>query len=201
VRRGLDNLPKPDGTRPKEERLSIETYKFLRTSMKEAPHPDEQEIIDRIEDKISEIEQDLFSGCTEAINRFYDSVSVINPDGTKSRDWNSLTGQDCEEVLWALNYDLIRANDEVSKMFNIAQMAYNLWDDVYYEFYKKPIEGTQNDRMAHAKKYSKEERYYYMYTYWVHKRVKDKLDSIKQIKRDIEQTLQRRVSDRNRVYE
>ena len=86
-------------------------------------------------------------------------------------------------------------------MYNLAQFAYNIWDDVYYESYARPIEGTQNDRMAYAKKNTKSERYYYMYLHWIHKHLKESLDGYRQMKRDIEQTLQRRVSDRNRVYE
>jgi len=55
--------------------------------------------------------------------------------------------------------------------------------------------------MAYAKKNTKSERYYYMYLHWIHKHLKESLDGYRQMKRDIEQTLQRRVSDRNRVYE
>lgn len=196
MKRGIEGLKPPNDLKDNSD-----TLKFLSQGLKLAPSPEEGNIIQQIESKVKEIEEDLFTESMQAIQSFYDSVTERDIDGKETRNWNNLTGQDCEEVLWALNYELIRANDEVSKLYNLAQFGYNVWDDIYYEAYSKPVEGTQNDRTAYAKKRTKEERYYYMYCYWVHKRVKDKLDSIKQIKRDIEQTLQRRVSDRNRVYE
>lgn len=201
MRRGIQELVEPNNLSASSARDTLDTYRFLRDGLKLAPVPEEQLVIDRIEERVQQFEEQLFAESTRIIDKFYDSVTVVQADGTKTRDWNELTGQDCEEALWSLNYELLKASDEVSKLYNLAQFAYNVWDDTYYEHYTKPIEGTQNDRTAFAKKKTKEERYYYMYVYWVYKRVKDRLDSIKQIKRDIEQSLQRRISDRNRVYE
>jgi hypothetical protein len=192
IKRGVNDL-----NFDRSKKVDFEIYTYLREGIKEQAFPEEQVLIDKIHSRVVELDEQLFGAAKTATDRFYQRAK--NDDG--QYDWNSISGQDCEEAIWALNACLLTASQEVTRMYNLTQFAYNIWDDAYYEAYARPIEGTQNDRTSYAKKNTKDERYYYMYLYWVYKHVKEKLDSYKQMKKDVEQDIQRRISDRNRVYE
>ncbi len=156
----------------------------------------EQEVIDKIETDVGELLDREFASADAALEEFYESVR-----GEEGRyDWSLLTGQDVDTLIFELQRTIASVERQTTKYFMRAQASFMSWDEEYWDAYRKPIEGTQNDRVAYARGKTRETRYFYLLQYWVWKLAADRLKSAQQLKKDLDWYLQRRCNDRSGFY-
>lgn len=121
--------------------------------------------------------EDLFSGSIDALDRFYSSIRVYNPDrpgsflktdtGAYVEDWSQLSGQDLIKAIFDLQREKVYISQKLSNLFLEASFAKQVSTDVYYEAYRKLMEGTVGDRTAYANQQSKVDRYAAFFRYWI----------------------------------
>lgn len=192
-KRGLDDLR--EGRPGEEDPLDI--IDFLEKDFRFEPRKAEKMVLDRIEAKVQELAGPVLEESDRVLERFYDVVKVeVDPDTGEIldqpvEDWSQLTGQDTEAAIWGLQRVITELGRDVAKMYMNAQFAYNVWDDAYWENYQKPIEGTINDRIAYARRHTKQERYYYFYMYYMWRIVNSRFKQLVNTKKDIEFSAQR----------
>lgn len=210
VRKGI---PRPEGLSIAEGK-EREYRKFLEEGIRYEPRQEEANIISRIEKEVEKMMGDLFGWADEALEEFYASVRVPVLDdkgipvleegqfvwekddwGRPKEDWSKLNGQDVETAIMVLQRVINKATDEVSRFYAMTMLAEQIQDDAYYEGYRKPVEGTVRDREAAGRRASYDERYHYLYLYWVWKRLSSKLESLKQTKKDLEFARHRYLKD------
>lgn len=194
--RGLDTSKVPTDVVNRYD--SFDTYTFLRDSFPTTPSPAEESVLERVEQKVTELEATFFSDGLYAIEEFY--LTATDPM-TGERDWSRITGQDCDTAFWAINRCLLEAIPKVSRLYTETQFAWQVYQDTFQEAYAKPLEGTQGDRTASATKKTRESKYYFTYLHMIYTRINDRLEYIKGIKREIERSIERRVYDRNGHYQ
>lgn len=121
--------------------------------------------------------EDLFAGSIAALDRFYSSIRVYDPDrpgklmktdtGAYVEDWSQLSGQDLIKAIFDLQREKVYISQKLSNLFLEASFAKQVSTDVYYEAYRKLMEGTVGDRTAYANQQSKVDRYAAFFRYWI----------------------------------
>lgn len=119
----------------------------------------------------------LFAGSVSALDRFYSSIRVFDPDrpgryqktetGAYVEDWSQLSGQDLIKAIFDLQREKVFISQQLSNLFLEASFAKQVSTDVYYEAYRKLMEGTVGDRTAYANQQSKVDRYAAFFRYWI----------------------------------
>jgi hypothetical protein len=217
MRKGLDHL------RDVGSDEGFQLHDFMRKDFRWNPRPTEQGVIEQIEGSVGRFIQEQFDYADKALEHFYRQVRVVETTwvsgieapqtdendnvvyrrdefGDYEEDWTQLTGQDAEELIFRLQRVISTIGEQVTRLYMRAQFAYNVWDDEYWEAYRKPIDGTQNDRIAIARRETRDSRYFYMYQYWYWKSVHDKLQNVEKVKKDVERFVERRLRDRGTMY-
>lgn len=120
---------------------------------------------------------DLFSESVEALDFFYSSIRVQDPHrpgrllktetGAYVEDWSQLSGQDLIKAIFDLQRQKVHISRKLSDLFLEASFAKQISTDVYYEAYRKLMEGTVGDRTAYANQQSKVDRYAAFFRYWI----------------------------------
>lgn len=121
--------------------------------------------------------EDLFAGSIAALDRFYSSIRVRDPErpgrylktetGAYVEDWSELSGQDLIKAIFDLQREKVYISQKLSNLFLEASFAKQISTDVYYEAYRKLMEGTVGDRTAYANQQSKVDRYAAFFRYWI----------------------------------
>lgn len=219
LNRGLDKIRH---LRPEEDE-QFELHNFFRNDFRWEPRAAESEILETIEERASKFADELFQSADQALEEFYASIRVpviewtpagempkmdennnlvweVDQFGEYVENWDNLTGQDCEAAIFRLQRVVSIVQPELSKLYIRAQFSYNVWDDEYWEAYRRPVDGTQSDRTARARRDTRDSRYFYMLQYSFWRIVHDRLQDVIQVKRDIENYVNRRLRDRGDVY-
>lgn len=120
---------------------------------------------------------DLFSDSVAALDLFYSSIRVFDPNrpghhqktetGAYVEDWSQLSGQDLIKAIFDLQREKVFISQKLSNLFLEASFAKQISTDVYYEAYRKLMEGTVGDRTAYANQQSKVDRYAAFFRYWI----------------------------------
>jgi len=121
--------------------------------------------------------EDLFSPSVAALDKFYSSIRVHDPDrpgrylktetGAHVEDWSQLSGQDLIKAIFDLQREKVFISQKLSNLFLEASFAKQISTDVYYDAYRKLMEGTVGDRTAYANQQSKVDRYAAFFRYWI----------------------------------
>ena len=121
--------------------------------------------------------EDLFSTSVAALDKFYSSIRVYDPDrpgrylktetGAYVEDWSQLSGQDLIKAIFDLQREKVFISQKLSNLFLEASFAKQISTDVYYDAYRKLMEGTVGDRTAYANQQSKVDRYAAFFRYWI----------------------------------
>lgn len=121
--------------------------------------------------------EDLFSESVNALDRFYSSIRVYDPDrpgrflktdtGAYVEDWSQLSGQDLIKAIFDLEREKVLNSRKLSNLYLEASFSKQVATDVYYESYRKLMEGTVGDRTAYANQQSKVDRYAAFFRYWI----------------------------------
>jgi hypothetical protein len=121
--------------------------------------------------------EDLFLESIAALDRFYSSIRVHDPNrpgrylktetGAYLEDWSQLSGHDLIKAVFDLQREKVYISQKLSNLFLEASFAKQVSTDVYYEAYRKLMEGTVGDRTAYANQQSKVDRYAAFFRYWI----------------------------------
>lgn len=211
LRRGIGEMSidaEDKARRAREVDTAFEIEKFFRERFRFEPLADEARIMLRIEEVSERLAAEMFGEAEQALERFYASVrtpetEVIDGErvttvrdgkivwrkdetGRFIEDWDRLEGIELEATILALQRVILTVSDEVSKLYGRALVADKVRDDAWAEFYRKPIEGTKDDRAAYATLHTREPRWYFYACFLVHRRLSDKLQEMKETKKTLE---------------
>lgn len=190
--------------------------KFNKKELYWEEKPEERFILDKIESRVDEFIDEKFGIVEETLKHFYSSARVIltvDPDTGSPiyqrdpltneyiEDWRQLTGQEAETAIWRIQRVLDQVERETARLYSRATFAYYSWDEEFWEEYKKPIAGSVNDRIASSRSKTRESRFFYFAQYVFYYQVNERLGSLKRLQKKIEDALQRRLYDRNNIYQ
>ena len=166
------NLPELDEA-PEEVHPQLALFKKIEFHWRE----EDKNAITQLRAAGEVVFEDLFAGSIAALDRFYSSIRVHDPNrpgrylktdaGAYVEDWSQLSGQDLIQAIFDLQREKVYISQKISNLFLEASFAKQISTDVYYEAYKKLMEGTVGDRTAYANQQSKVDRYAAFFRYWI----------------------------------
>jgi hypothetical protein len=158
---------------PEEVHPQLALFKKIEFSWKE----EDKNAISQLRAAAEVVFEDLFSESIAALDRFYSSIRVRDPErhnrflktetGAYEEDWSQLSGQDLIKAVFDLQREKVYISQKLSNLFLEASFAKQVSTDVYYEAYRKLMEGTVGDRTAYANQQSKVDRYAAFFRYWI----------------------------------
>jgi hypothetical protein len=158
---------------PEEVHPQLALFKKIEFSWKE----EDRNAISQLRAAAEVVFEDLFSESIAALDRFYSSIRVYDPNrpgrflkteaGAYVEDWSQLSGQDLIKAVFDLQREKVYISQKLSNLFLEASFAKQISTDVYYEAYRKLMEGTVGDRTAYANQQSKVDRYAAFFRYWI----------------------------------
>jgi len=159
---------------PEEVHPRLALFKKIEFSWKE----EDKNAIVQLRAAAEVVFEDLFTGSVEALEKFYSSIRISDPnrpgrylktaDGKGyEEDWSQLSGKDLIKALFDLQREKVYISQKLSNLFLEASFAKQLSTDVYYEAYRALMEGTVGDRTAYANQKSKVDRYAAFFRYWI----------------------------------
>ncbi|HEY6021179.1 MAG TPA: hypothetical protein VIY48_15120 [Candidatus Paceibacterota bacterium] len=158
---------------PEEVHPQLALFKKIEFSWRE----EDKNAIKQLRAAAESVFESLFSGSIAALDRFYSSIRVYDPDrpgrfqrtetGAYVEDWSQLSGQDLIKAIFDLQREKVYISQQLSNLFLEASFAKQVSTDVYYEAYRKLMEGTVGDRTAYANQQSKVDRYAAFFRYWI----------------------------------
>ncbi len=158
---------------PEEVNPQLALFKKIEFSWKE----EDKQAISQLRAAAEVVFEDLFAGSISALDKFYSSIRVHDPNrpgrfqktetGAYVEDWSQLSGQDLIKAIFDLQREKVFIVQKLSNLFLEASFAKQVSTDVYYEAYRKLMEGTVGDRTAYANQQSKVDRYAAFFRYWI----------------------------------
>jgi hypothetical protein len=159
VERGLPDVNFP-------EKLDSVFKDFNKKDLYWEERPEERFILERIESRVDSFINEHFGVVETVLEEFYKSARVVltvDPDSGEPvyqrdsiteeyiEDWRQLTGQEAETAIWRIQRILDQVERETARLYSRATFSYYSWDEEFWDEYKKPIAGTQYDRIASAR--------------------------------------------------
>lgn len=166
------NIPEPEEV-PEEVHPRLSLFKKIEFSWKE----EDKNAIYQLRAAAETVFENLFADSIGALDKFYGSIRVYDPNrpgqyqktdtGAYVEDWSQLSGQDLIKAIFDLQREKVYISQKISNLFLEASFAKQVSTDVYYEAYRKLMEGTVGDRTAYANQQSKVDRYAAFFRYWI----------------------------------
>jgi hypothetical protein len=158
---------------PEEVHPQLALFKKIEFSWRE----EDKNAISQLRAAASVVFESLFADSVSALDKFYSSIRVMDPDrhgrylktesGAFVEDWSQLSGQDLIKAIFDLQREKVYISQQLSNLFLEASFAKQVSTDVYYEAYRRLMEGTVGDRTAYANQQSKVDRYAAFFRYWI----------------------------------
>lgn len=158
---------------PEEVHPQLALFKKIEFSWRE----EDKNAISQLRAAAEAVCTSLFSDSVTALDKFYSSIRVYDPDrpgrllktetGAFVEDWSQLSGQDLIQAIFDLQRQKVFNSQQLSNLFLEASFAKQISTDVFYEAYRKLMEGTVGDRTAYANQVSKVDRYAAFFRYWI----------------------------------
>jgi len=158
---------------PVEVHPQLVLFKKIEFSWKE----EDKNAISQLRAAAEAVFENLFTASIASLDRFYSSIRVHDPNrpgrhlkteaGAYVEDWSQLSGQDLIQAIFDLQREKVYISQKLSNLFLEASFAKQVSTDVYYEAYRKLMEGTVGDRTAYANQQSKVDRYAAFFRYWI----------------------------------
>lgn len=158
---------------PEEVNPQLALFKKIEFSWRE----EDRNAISQLRAAAEAVCTSLFSDSVTALDRFYSSIRVYDPDrpgrlmktetGAFVEDWSQLSGQDLIQAIFDLQRQKVFNSQQLSNLFLEASFAKQISTDVFHEAYRKLMEGTVGDRTAYANQVSKVDRYAAFFRYWI----------------------------------
>lgn len=157
---------------PEEIHPRLKLFKKIEFSWRE----EDRHAIKQLRAASEVVFEKTFAGSITALDKFYSSIRVEDPDrpgrylktesGAYVEDWSQLDGTDLIQVIFDLQREKVYISQSLSNLFLEASFAKQVSTDVYYEAYRRLMEGTVGDRTAYANQQSKVDRYAAFFRYW-----------------------------------
>lgn len=167
--RKLPGLETPEQSTPHDK---TELHDFVKRAFTWEERPEEKDVIETIEKTV----EDFFSEHFEEADRIVEIFNVTESMDVSKED----------RLLLELQTEIARIEGAVTKHYLRAQYSYYMFDDKYWNEYRKPVSGTVNDLTSYAVTKTREDRYFYFVQYAAWKQISDKLQGIKSIARQIQ---------------
>lgn len=158
---------------PEEVHPQLALFRKIEFSWRE----EDKNAISQLRAAAETVFEDMFRGSVEALEAFYSSIRVRDPErpsrhlktetGAYVEDWSQLSGQDLIKAIFDLQREKLANSLKISNLFLEASFAKQVSTDVYYEAYRKLMDGTVGDRTAYASQQSKVDRYAAFFRYWI----------------------------------
>lgn len=176
-KRGLEGLQEPSLDNDHDDRFGS-LHNFVVRAFTWESKPEEFNALETIEKMVEEFMQQYLQPAEVIVARFNSDV----PMGDDEAD----------RLFLNLQSAIVAIEEEVTRRYLKAQFSYYIWDDKYWEAYRKPVSGTQNDLMARARMETRDDRYFYFVQYAAWRQINDKVQSLKATQRYIQNQIYRR---------
>jgi hypothetical protein len=110
-------------------------------------------------------------------------------------DWDRVAARDIEQALMQLNEVLIATSPEVKERFLETVYAKYVMQDLWHEAYESVLQGTNPQREAVANRKTKDERYNYLFRFWIYTHVNSIESEIRETVRLLERIGYRRSKE------
>ena len=165
-------LPEPEEA-PEEVHPQLSLFKKIEFSWRE----EDKNAIKQLRAAADKVFASTFAGSIEVLENFYSTIRVRDASrpgrflktetGAYVEDWSQISGQDLIKAIFDLQREKVHTSQTLSNLFLEASFAKQVSTDVYYEAYRKLMEGTVGDRTAYANQQSKVDRYAAFFRYWI----------------------------------
>lgn len=176
-KKGLEGLTEPTLAPLHDDRLG-DLHQFAVRSFTWESKPDEFDMLEQIEKMVDEFIKEYLHPAEVIIARFNSDLSM--------------SSSEADRLFLNLQSAIVAVEEEVTRRYLKAQFSYYIWDDKYWEEYRKPVSGTTNDLMARARMATRDDRYFYFVQYAAWRQINDKVQSLKATQRYIQNQIYRR---------
>ena len=176
-KRGLEGLKEPNLAEEHDDKFG-DLHEFVVRAFTWEAKPEEFDMLQTIEKMVEEFMREYLAPAEVIIAQFN--------SGTYMSD------SEAERMFLNLQSAIVAVEEEVTRRYLKAQFSYYIWDDKYWEAYRKPVSGTQNDLTARARIETSADRKFYFVQYAAWRIINDKVQSLKATQRYIQQQLYRR---------
>jgi hypothetical protein len=193
-------------------------HRLVQNKVKPDWKQDDRLVIDQLKSAAEMVVADLYGASFQLLDEIYTSVRTArvnkhgqvitdkdgrpvwerNPDGTYVEDWKSLDGYDIERTLLKLQELKIVTSQRVQELFLETAYARYVYQDEYHAAFESPVQGTNPQREAVANRKARDDRYNYLYRYWIYSNAQVFEREIKEVARLFERIRQWRISEHNR---
>jgi len=176
-KKGLDGLTEPSLAPEHDEKIG-DLHNFVVRAFTWESKPEEFVALETIEKMVEEFLEEYLAPAEVIIARFNSDLNMSDAEA--------------DRLFLNLQSAIVAIEEEVTRRYLKAQFSYYIWDDKYWEAYRKPIAGTQNDLMAKARMETRDDRYFYFVQYAAWRQINDKVQSLKATQRYIQNQIYRR---------
>jgi hypothetical protein len=176
-KKGLDELKQPSLGQDHDDKFG-DLHTFTIRAFTWESKPDELGALEEIEKLVAEFLEEYLAPAEIIIAKFNADLRMSDAEA--------------DRLFLNLQSAIVAIEEEVTRRYLKAQFSYYIWDDKYWEEYRKPVSGTTNDLMARARMETKDDRYFYFVQYAAWRQINDKVQSLKATQRYIQNQIYRR---------
>ena len=176
-KRGLDSLTEPVLGETHDNKFN-DLHNFVIRAFTWESKPEELVALEAIEKMVEEFMAEYLSPAEVIIARFNSDIGMGDSEA--------------DRLFLNLQSTIVAIEEEVTRRYLKAQFSYYIWDDKYWEDYRKPVSGTQNDLQARARMETRDDRYFYFVQYAAWRQINDKVISLKATQKYIQNQIYRR---------
>lgn len=198
--------------------VRYERYRLTHTKLKPEWRPEDKSAVEQLKAAADLVVSDIFGASFAILDELFCSVRVPvltkydvpakdpggriiwqrTPAGDYIEDWRKLDGYDIERALVRLQNLRIETSKRVQNLFLETMFAKNTLQDEWHAAYEAPVQGTNPQREAVANRRSKDDRYNYLFRFWIYSNASVFEREIKDTSRLLERIRQWRVTESNR---
>lgn len=175
-KRGLEGLSEPSLGELHDDKLG-DLHQFAVRAFTWESKPEELSMLQQIEELVDQFISEYLHPAEVIIARFSSNIEM--------------SPAEADRLFLNLQSAIVAIEEEVTRRYLKAQFSYYIWDDRYWEEYRKPVSGTTNDLTARARMETRDDRYFYFVQYSAWRQINDKVQSLKATQRHIQNQLYR----------
>jgi len=198
--------------------VKYERYRLTHTKLKPEWRPEDKSAVEQLKSAAELVVNDIFGASFAILDELYSSVRVPvltkyetpaldaknriiwqrDESGEYLEDWRKLDGYDIERALVRLQNLRLETSQRVQELFLETLMAKYSLQDEWHAAYEAPVQGTNPQREAVANRRAKNDRYNYLFRFWIYSNASVFEREIKDTSRLLERIRQWRVTESNR---
>ena len=176
-KKGLEGLKEPTLAEEHDQLEFGGLHEFAIRAFTWESKPEESGMLEQIEKMVEDFLKEYLEPAEIIIARFNSDVE--------------LRPEEADRLFLNLQSAIVAIEEEVTRRYLKAQFSYYIWDDKYWEEYRKPVSGTLNDLTARARMATRDDRYFYFVQYAAWRQINDKVQSLKATQRHIQNQIYR----------